>query len=161
MYKFKEACIRIKEGYGIYSGHQVRKPEDAIRLLKDYVKELDRECVIAINLSASNRPINYHIVSIGGTSGASVDIPNIFKAAILSNASSIMLIHNHLDGDATPSGADLDFTQRAYNASKIIGVPLIDHLVLTANGEAWSIRGSNPELFAQTATEWEDVVAEC
>lgn len=161
MYKFREACIRLREGYGIYTGRQVRTPEDAINILKDYAKDLDREEVIVINLSASNRPINYHIVSIGSALRSVVDVPNIFKTALLSNAVQIIMIHNHPSGECKPSAEDIDITNRVYNASMILGVPLMDHLIVGAGGDIWSIRGSNPELFEkQTIFEYEEVVAE-
>ena len=54
----------------------------------------------------------------------------LFKSAILSNAASVILVHNHPSGDPSPSEADLDFTQRIKDAGELIGIPLLDHIII-------------------------------
>lgn len=160
MYEFKEALIRIVQGNKIQMGKPIQSPTDAAKAVRDIIKDLDRECLIVVNLSGSNRPINYHIVSVGSSNTCLFGIPNIFKTAMLSNASGIMLIHNHPSGDLEPSAYDLDATEKVYNASKLLDIPLIDHVILgPAEGQIWSIKASNPELFEQTMKNWEDIVA--
>ena len=58
----------------------------------------------------------------------------VFKVAILSNAYSILLAHNHPSGDTTPSQEDLNITKRIKSASEIMGIPILDHLIIGSNG---------------------------
>ena len=70
----------------------------------------------------------------------------IYKRALLCNASSVALLHNHTSGNPTPSQSDYDATTRVASAGRIIGVDLLDHIVV-GDGIYVSIRETNPELF--------------
>jgi len=66
-----------------------------------------------------------------GTINASIAHPReIYKRAVLQNASSIALIHNHPSGDPTPSAEDTNITQRVSEAGTLLGIQLVDHLVI-------------------------------
>ena len=70
------------------------------------------------------------------------------KSAILSNAASIMLAHNHPSGDCTPSRQDYELTARLAEAGKLLEIPVLDHLILGGDGDRYSFREHNPELFS-------------
>ena len=115
--EYKLPCVRVElkvsEGDSLYSARKISSPKEAVDVMKELLSRLDREYVVEVNLDATSRPINYNIVSIGGIASSLAPMNNIFKSAILSNASSIMLFHNHPSGDVTPSKEDFDVTERS------------------------------------------------
>ncbi len=73
---------------------------------------------------------------------------NVFKSEILSNASSIMLLHNHPSGSLNPSNDDIEFTRRVIEAGAIMNITVIDHLIVAGGiSELVSIREEKPEIF--------------
>ena len=99
-YELKEVSVRLalKESAGLYSSTPIRSPEDAALVLADVMKELDREMVCTVSVDNKLRPISYSVISIGDTCSSVVPIQNTFKAAIMQNASAILLAHNHPSG---------------------------------------------------------------
>jgi len=73
-------------------------------------------------------------VSHGGISGSYLDPPNIFKRALLANARSIIMVHNHPSGDTSPSDIDFDITRRVRDAGRKIGIELLDHVIVSHKG---------------------------
>ena len=113
-------------------------PDSAIRLMQQEMAELDREMMAVVNLNSQLEPINWHIVSIGGMIGTTFFMQNIFKTAILSNATKIMLFHNHPSGNSAPSDADVKTTKTIKKAGKLLGIPLVDHIIIGAYGDYYS-----------------------
>jgi DNA repair protein RadC len=58
----------------------------------------------------------------------------IFKGAILANAAEILIAHNHPSGNPSPSNEDIRLTKRLVEAGRIIGIEVVDHLIVAANG---------------------------
>lgn len=129
-YKLPEVRVKLTEGTALYSAQPVNSPEGAVRVMADMLSELDREYVCVVNMDSKLHPINYNIVSIGGLSESLVPMTNIFKSAILSNAGSIVVLHNHPSGDLTPSNEDINVTKRIMEASKIMDIRLNDHIIV-------------------------------
>ena len=69
-------------------------------------------------------------ISFGGTSSALLEPKDIFIEAIKIGAPKIIIVHNHPSGDSEPSLADFEITKRIEEASKIIGIELLDHIVI-------------------------------
>lgn len=124
--------LMVKEDLGLYSAGSISSPEDAVKLLAEELGELDVEQMYVLNLDVKNKPISYHIVSIGDISGTVCAMRSVFKTAILANASNIMLFHNHPSGDVTPSAEDEEVTRRAREAGKILGIKVLDHIIVGA-----------------------------
>jgi DNA repair protein RadC len=138
----------LKEGAVLYSTAPLSHPEAARDVMRDVLKDLDREMVCVVNLDNKMKPINYNVVSIGSIDQSMVPIQNVYKSSILSNAASIMLLHNHPSGDVSPSSPDFDVTKKLVEAGKLMGIPVIDHLIIGGmNGDIYSFRTENPELF--------------
>ena len=123
----------IKEKSILYSPRRISTPEDIVKLVKNEIEDKDRECCLVVCLTAKNEPINIHTLSVGSLSSSIVHPREVFKVGILANAYSIVLIHNHPSGDSTPSKEDEQITERIKEASKIIGIPLIDHIIVGHN----------------------------
>jgi len=103
---------------------------------------LDRECVAVALLDACHRMNAIHAVHFGTTSQSPVGLPDVFKAAILSNSSGIVLVHNHPSGELTPSRDDIELTRRIKDAGEILGIPLLDHVIVGDTGYI-SLRETN------------------
>ena len=87
--------VRLVKDAPIMSGHPITKPEDAVLLLGKHLCEMDREVLCVINMKTDGTPINCHFASIGCLNESMAHPREIFKASILSNAATIMLMHNH------------------------------------------------------------------
>ena len=57
----------------------------------------------------------------------------VFKAAILANAASVIFLHNHPSGSTEPSGDDIEATNMLCKAGAILGINILDHLIITSN----------------------------
>ncbi len=64
----------------------------------------------------------------------------IFKSAILSNAASIIMFHNHPSGDPSPSLEDIDMTARIYSSGILLGIKLLDHIIVGRGDESFSFK---------------------
>jgi DNA repair protein RadC len=105
-------------------------PQDVANLLIDELKNEKREKVKVLILNSKNIIIKILDVSYGGTNLAIVEPKDILSEVVKMEAPKIILIHNHPSGDPTPSKADMAFTDRLIEASKIIGIELLDHIVI-------------------------------
>ncbi len=126
-----EIRIRLKtEEIGRLLSHEpVETAADAVRLLQEELSPSDREQLIVICLDSAGQPICFNRAVIGSTSMAMINPANIFKAAILANASSVMILHNHPSGKLIPSEGDDGLTADAADAGRILGIPLTDSII--------------------------------
>ena len=128
------SCKLVRECPSItYAQRRISSPEDAATLVKDFLEDADREMMILICLNRKGEPTALHTVSIGTLSSSMVHPREVFKVAILSCASSIIMAHNHPSGDPCPSREDIDITKRIKDAGELIGIELIDHLIIGLN----------------------------
>jgi len=90
---------------------------------------LKQEKLISIYLDNKKRLINYKVITIGTLDETICHPRDIIYNAIKCNASSIVIMHNHPSGDIFPSNADIEMTNKLIETCKIVGIPLIDHLI--------------------------------
>lgn len=81
-------------------------------------------------LNTKNKVAGAHIISQGSLSASIVHPREVFKAAILNNAASIILAHNHPSGDPEPSREDIETTKRLVEAGEILGIRVLDHVII-------------------------------
>lgn len=93
-----------------------------------------KELFGVIALSAANEPLGFAVVGTGGVREAAVVPLEVFKPAVLLPAAAIIVCHNHPSGNPTPSAADLELTDKLMDTGDVLGIPLLDHLILTENG---------------------------
>ena len=111
--QLKRVDVRLKlVDKEVYERETITCPEDAIKVVADIMVDLDRECACVVNLDGAGHPINYNIVSIGDINESLAPVQNIFKTAILSNAASIILLHNHPSSDTSISKYDRNVTKK-------------------------------------------------
>lgn len=123
----------VKEGSILYSNRKIASPSDAADLLRPFLQDSDREMLIVCCLDTKNEPTFINVASIGTLNSSLVHPREVFKAAILGNAASIIIAHNHPSGDTTPSSEDINITTRLKEAGKIIGIDVLDHIVIGFN----------------------------
>ncbi|QDH81172.1 DNA repair protein [Echinicola soli] len=87
-----------------------------------------------ILLNRANRVLGIVNASSGGTSGTVVDLKLIFAAAMKASASSILVAHNHPGGTLKPSDRDVKVTEKLVKAGKLLDLPVMDHIIITAEG---------------------------
>ena len=85
-------------------------------------------------LNKGNKVLGIFQVSTGGISGTVVDVRLIFAAALKSNASGIIMAHNHPSGNLTASQADKDITRKVVQAGHLLDIPVLDHVIITTEG---------------------------
>ncbi len=122
--------VRLVRDAPILSEIKVDTPEDAIRLVGRELCDMDREVICVINLKADNTPINCHFASVGALDYAMVHPRELLKSGILSNASRMILAHNHPSGNLLPSGTDVRMTDRIQQVCGLVGIPLLDHVIV-------------------------------
>lgn len=139
----KQVAVRMVEQPPLYSEEPMDSPEAVIRVMSTFLREMDRELFCVVNLQSDLRPINMEIVSMGVLDAALVHPREVMKSAILSNAASIMVFHNHPSGKLVPSTEDIEVTKRLQNAGTIIGIRLTDHIITgRETGQYYSFRES-------------------
>lgn len=120
----------IRESSILYNIRRISKPKDIVDLGKKFLDELDREELIVACLNTKNEVNSVNVVSIGSLNNSVVHPREVFKTAILSNAASIVMIHNHPSGDVTPSKEDKEITLRIKESGIILGIKLLDHIII-------------------------------
>jgi DNA repair protein RadC len=120
----------VKEGAIPVERKQIRSPVDVFNAVGEYLADADREYFLTLMLSTKNNITGVNVASIGTLNSSLVHPREVFKAAILANAASVVLVHVHPSGDPTPSAEDLEITKRLVEAGKIIGIEIIDHVVI-------------------------------
>ncbi|OCZ51370.1 DNA repair protein RadC [Dehalobacter sp. TeCB1] len=108
----------------------VNSPSDAARIAEDYLVNVDREHFVVMMLDTRNNVIGINTVSIGSLNSSIVHPRETFKPAIIHNASSLILVHNHPSGDPTPSREDIDITKRLADGGKLLGIEILDHVII-------------------------------
>jgi DNA repair protein RadC len=121
--------VRLEQDRAI-GKESVNTQDKAVEYIIREFADLDREVFMILNLDTALRPINLNVVSMGTLSETMVHPREVFKASILSNASSVICIHNHPGGDVTPSDPDIAVTNRLTECGKILGIEVADHLII-------------------------------
>lgn len=115
----------------------IRSPEDATMIGRGFMRihEEPEEHMYMICMNTKNRIIGVFEISHGNVNSSIVGVREIFQKALLANAVSIILMHNHPSGDPTPSREDINVTKRIVEAGKLIGIEVLDHIIV---GEQYS-----------------------
>ncbi len=143
-----EVRLRLIDADPLATATPCHDPAAAVRVLREYLGYMDREFVCALNLDVSKHPLNFHIVTIGSVAASIANMRDIFKTAILSNAHSILLMHNHPSGNIEPSIQDIQVTKKCAVAADIMGIQLLDHIIV-GQETYYSFRERKRELFKE------------
>lgn len=139
----KTRTIRFKQITAIYETITVR--EDITNYLKpgtryttpsqvfetfSFLMKETKEKFLTLHLDGKNRIICMDLVSIGSLNQSIVHPREVFKTACISNAASLLLIHQHPTGDSSPSAEDIAITRRLKEAGEIMGIKVLDHIIV-------------------------------
>lgn len=119
----------VKES-SLYGMKRFTTPREAVELVRPMLDRADREMLIVMSLSTKLEPLALEIAAVGGLNACSVDVRDVFKHTLLNNAAFVICFHNHPSGDPAPSQADKLLTKRIEDGGKILGIPLIDHIIV-------------------------------
>ena len=134
MYKIRHIkLLAVSDGHITAVSKRINEPKDIAHIIKPLLLEADREHCLVIMLKGKNRITAINTVSIGTLTSSLVHPREVFKPAILTNAASIILAHNHPSGDPEPSEEDLETTKRLVEAGKIMGIEVLDHIIVAGD----------------------------
>lgn len=105
-------------------------PEMIFSILQPYFETKDREEFVCVLLDMALHVIGIVPVAVGSRNAAIVDPVMVFKPAILANAASIIVSHNHPSGSLEPSRADIAITEKLKEAGEILDIPVLDHIIV-------------------------------
>lgn len=142
-------CL-VHEGPKLKELVSIRTPTDAASFFEP-LKLAPEEHFVSLHLNARHEVIGVHEVSHGTVSSSLVHPREVFKAALLANSYAIIVCHNHPSGSRlSASPEDISTTEQLVKASNLLGVTLLDHLIISRNEEAFSIRENHPYLWGSS-----------
>lgn len=110
---------------------QVSSSADAYEYIAPYLQDKKVEEFWVMLFNRRNHLIDLKMISLGGVSSTVVDAKVVFKYALDQLASGLILVHNHPSGNKKPGQSDITLTKKLAEASKLLDVDLLDHLILT------------------------------
>lgn len=135
----KEKAIR----YELESS--INNPREVAEMLQKVtgMQDAPEEQFWMICMDTKNKIVGLHLVSQGTLNSALVHPREVFKRALLNNASSIVLAHNHPSGNPQPSQQDVDLTNRLVQVGDLVGITIMDHIILGDAGRYLSLKEKN------------------
>ena len=125
---------QVRDGRIKFAVEKIERPKDVYDAVIPYYRGADREILSVLCLDAQNQPTCFNVASIGALNTTRTRPAEILKVAIVTNASGLVIIHNHPSGSLEPSPEDLEFTRAMQQACELVGIDLYDHLVVTDDG---------------------------
>ena len=126
--------VRLVPERKLYSEKEIVCSSDAVTLLSKELGEHDREVFCVLHLSPRGLPLSASITSMGELTSTLVHPREVFKSAVLSSAAGIVLLHNHPSGSLTPSEEDIKTTERIAVCGRVLGIPVVDHIICAEHG---------------------------
>lgn len=128
--KVRYAVRTDDQGQPVLIGDALSTPRECASVLMTLLQDEPSEVFAILCLTTKHRVIAYHEVSRGTLDSAVVHPREVFKAAILANAASVILAHVHPSGDPTPSREDCELTRRLVAAGELLGIDVLDHIIV-------------------------------
>ena len=129
-----QPCFHILKNHIMKDSSNIINAQAAEAVLHDRMHNLDHEEVWAVFLNPGAKVIDQQMLSKGTISQTSIDCRTVLRNALLVNAASLILLHNHPSGDPRPSQQDIHFTERLSKACSIMDIKLLDHIVVGDKG---------------------------
>lgn len=130
----------VKESSFLYGKRSIDGPTDGDKLMREFLEDSDREQFCIACLNTKNEPVCISTISIGSLNSSIVHHREVFKVAMMANANTIILFHNHPSGNPQPSKEDIDVTKRLVEAGDTLGIGVLDHIIIGSNGRYISLK---------------------
>ena len=137
-FRLDKVAIRMVKEPPLYSEVPINNPQAAVKLMADTLKDYDREVFAIINFRPDLKPINVNFVSMGALDQSLVHPREAIKSMVLSNAASVMMVHNHTTGAVFPSKEDVAVTDRMAQLCGMLGIKLLDHVIVGPGNDYYS-----------------------
>ncbi|MBL7074910.1 DNA repair protein RadC [candidate division KSB1 bacterium] len=108
----------------------VKTPEDAVKLVRNRLKDKKKEYFLTLLLDSRNKLIRTAEISVGSLNANIVHPREVFKEAISASAAGVILVHNHPSGDPAPSEDDIKITKRLVEVGKVMDIDVLDHIIV-------------------------------
>lgn len=133
--QIKAMCELASRMNGIdnYKGIKILKTQDIGELLFEEMRFEKQEILKLVMLDNQNKLLKIKEVAKGARNFVSANIQVIFNETIKTQAIKFILVHNHPSGETTPSQKDIEFTERIMQASKILEIQFLDHIIIGSN----------------------------
>ncbi|NGX39417.1 MAG: hypothetical protein KR126chlam1_00744 [Chlamydiae bacterium] len=147
----KAKAILLKAAFGIASRaskekrvveNKVTTIDDVVAIAEPEIGDLQQEALLVILRDVKSCLIHAEVISLGTLSEVLVHPREVFRPALRHGAYSLIICHNHPSGDPTPSDADIRLTKQLLESSRIMGIPLVDHIII-GKGKHHSMRRSS------------------
>lgn len=136
-FKLEVVSVRLVKDAPLFSDHKIKTPQDAVKVVGDFLCGMDREVLCVINLKSDGTPINCNVVSMGAVNQTIAEPRELFKASILSNAAQMIIVHNHPSGSLNPSKQDIMLTDRMLKLTELMGIRLADHVIVGSDNRQY------------------------
>ena len=136
MRRLLSEASRIYEARSGLSLHEpviIQQPRDVFEHLRAEMGELSQEQLRTVTVVARQQVLSTHLLYQGTVSGTPVRVAEVFRPAILDNATGLFVVHNHPSRDPTPSPQDIYLTEQLRQAGKILDIELMDHLIIAGD----------------------------
>ena len=161
--KKRVMCVHtelVREGSVLYEGKDgntgITTTEEAAGFAASFFGKQDKELLYVCAVNGELEPVLMELVAKGSKNVCYAEPADIFKSAILANAYGIFCFHNHPGGRAKASKEDIDLTARLEACGVMLGIPLLDHIIISSQGEVYSIKEQNEEKLNETMSRMFD-----
>ena len=111
-------------------GSPIQASAQAVGFVREDFRDLDHEESWILLLNGANLPLAKKMITVGTIRSTQIDHRRIIKEALMTNATAIILFHNHPSGNPTPSAADINETNKLKKACDIFDISFLDHIIL-------------------------------
>ena len=120
----------VREGCSHTGVKHIHAPEDVHNIIAAEYAAAVVETAMMLALDTKNKVIGIFEISRGSLNASIIHPRDVFQRAILVNAASVILVHNHPSGDPTPSPEDVALTKKLVEAGRIMDITVLDHVVV-------------------------------
>lgn len=125
---------RRRQAGNLPDREKVTNSRDAAGYLQTVLKDYTNEVFAVLCLNSASKVLCYEIISYGGLNQTLVDPKVVFKKALASKATSLILSHNHPSGNLKPSRADEEITKKLIEGAKLLDIKVMDHIIVSDEG---------------------------
>lgn len=129
--------VRLTKDHDVNDSPRIGHPRDIFNLIHDEMATWDREKFLCIIMNQANQILGINEVSVGSLTETLVHPREVFKPVFLMNGAAIMIAHNHLSGDPSPSSQDDAVSDRIKHCAELLGIRFVDSIIV-AGGDFYS-----------------------